>query len=249
MPYLIVGNWKMYFTYAQAVAWARQHQEDLQSLVRETEHKLVLCPSYEAISDIYKIIKTTGVAIGGQDCAPHDRGAYTGQVSATSLKQIGCSYCIIGHSETRLYQHVDNKMVAHAAEQALKNGLTPIVCVGEHKDQYEAKETFHVIAEQLAPVLLMYKNYEGERLCIAYEPVWAIGTGKVPHNTYLHDVYEFIKSLFTEVGLQRTPLLLYGGSVDPQTIEQLCKVPQIEGFLIGRASTDFKTLKKIVKLV
>lgn len=251
MNYLIIGNWKMYLTYAQAVAWAHLNKQELHSLARATNNELVLCPSFDALSDISKIIKTTGIALGAQDCAAHEHGAYTGQVSAKSLKEVGCSYCIVGHSEARHYQQLDNQTVAQKMVQVRKAGLTPIVCVGEHKDAYEAKETFHIIAEQLAPVLLGYKNSPAHEdpLVIAYEPIWAIGTEVTPDNEYLKAVYQFILSTCQEAGLQRTPLLLYGGSVSSENIQTLAKVKEIQGFLIGGASINFQKFKKIVELI
>lgn len=245
---LIVGNWKMYLSYHQAVAWLTTHKDELNILIKDTHHQLVFCPSFDALGSTITSVTRTNIKIGAQDCSAYAAGPYTGQVCAQSLKEIGCSYVIIGHSETRKSIKNSTQLSVLKTALAYENNLTPIVCVGETKDKYLAGTGLKVIEEQLRPVLETYKTQTKE-LIIAYEPIWSIGTGMIPETAYLNSIYSYIIKRCSKMGIQRVPLLLYGGSVDETTILKLRDVPLIQGYLIGKASTDFQKLKKIVKLV
>lgn len=257
---LIICNWKMYFHHSQAVAWFKMHQEELSTLMSSSLHHMVICPSYDAIAPIANIqslhspkglVGKNGfnkISIGAQDCSAYNEGPYTSQVSAQSLKEIGCSYVIIGHSETRKNQKDTTETSVLKTIQAYEHNLTPIVCIGETRDKYTAGSTLNVLEEQVRPLLELYKKYT-KNLVIAYEPVWSIGTNQIPDNEHLERVYDYILRKCARLEIQRIPLLLYGGSVDEEVISRLKAVPEIQGFLIGKASTDFQKLKKIVKLV
>ncbi len=275
---LIVGNWKMYLSYHQSVAWLNSHKDELDILMKDTHHQLVLCPSFDALGASINMLEPLPpspeamadrqltpnsplilsdlrsksyrrIRIGAQDCSAHKEGPYTGQVCAQSLKEIGCSYVIIGHSETRKGIKNSTQLTVQKTTLSYENNLIPIVCVGETKDKYLAGTGLKVIEEQLRPLLEIYKKQNERELIIAYEPIWSIGTGIIPDTEYLNSVYSYIIKRCSKMGIQRVPLLLYGGSVDEATILKLRHVSLIQGYLIGKASTDFQKLKKIVKLV
>jgi triosephosphate isomerase (TIM) len=246
--YTIIGNWKMYFPFTQSIEWIKNNTEMLQELQQQTRHNITLCPSYDSLSIIAHELKSSSIAVGAQDCSNHKSGAYTGQVSAKSLAEIGCLYCIIGHSESRRYQQETSVDVAQKMQQLLQNYITPILCIGETQQEYEQELTCVVLEKQLAPIGDLLQAYAKPKtaLYIAYEPIWAIGSGIIPENDYLKKVYHQIKDLIKNYPNNDAISLLYGGSVNGQTISRFKQVPEIKGFLIGSASTDFQELKKIV---
>ncbi len=250
MPALIIGNWKMYLNYTESVAWFAKHSNELQILQQQRGHTLIICPSYDSLSSIASTIQPRKLALGAQDCSAYANGPYTSQVSAQSLKEIGCSYVLIGHSETRKNLKGTIEASLLKTKQALAHDLTPIICIGESQDKYKAGTTLKFIEEQIRPILELYKiNHPEKQLVIAYEPMWSIGTGVIPSNEHLETVYSYLIKRASKIGIQRAPLLLYGGSVDEANISTLKKVPQINGYLIGKASTDFQKFKKIVELI
>ena len=183
-------------------------------------------------------MKDTDIKLGAQDCAPELTGAYTGQVSASSLKELGCDYCIIGHSEQR--NHQSDGIIADKAQVLISQGITPIICVGETHEQREALQTNQVIKNQLESILKL--NMNNLQPIIAYEPIWAIGTGILPTNTQIIKAIDFIKSCFESTDMR----MIYGGSITSETSEALKEIENLDGFLIGKASTDIQELEKIV---
>lgn len=208
----------MYFSYIQACAWLKTHLQELTTLTQE--HTIVICPDFTILSHMQE----TEFRYGAQNCAQELTGAYTGEVSAQTLKELGCSYCIIGHSERRRLFGETAQACAQKVQRLQECGITPIYCIGEEDFKQDP-------VLELAP-----KN-----LIIAYEPVWAIGTGVTPTIAELQDRIGSIKE-YTE---DRYPVL-YGGSVNGKNSAELKKVTGLDGFLIGKASTDFQELKKIV---
>jgi triosephosphate isomerase (TIM) len=228
---LFVANWKMEASFEQQCILAHQYVEELSTIGKE----LVLCPSFDALESVQKIITVSPLKLGAQGCSPYLHGPYTGQVSAESLTQVGCTYTIIGHSEWRTYTHETYEVVAKQYEQLVRVGITPIVCVGEAKHTPGVHQVIH---DQLKPILSVASN----TLYIAYEPLWAIGTGLTPTIDYLQNVYSTLTAIIPST-IQRR--VLYGGSVNPITIKEL-NLPELDGFLIGRASLNVQNLKKIV---
>lgn len=248
-PSFVIANWKMYFTHTQSVAWMHQHQHELTVLLKETHHNILICPSYESIASLAHSAKTIpGLAIGAQDCSAHKEGPYTGQVSAQSLKELGATYVLAGHSETRHNFKNSNEITLHKMLEAFAYNLVPIVCIGEARDKYQAGTTLNVIEEQIRPVLEAYKLHNKEMM-IAYEPIWAIGTAQVPDRDHLEKVYQYVHMKCARMGIERLPRLLYGGSVDELNVQALSKIAAIDGFVIGKASTDFQKFKKIVQSI
>lgn len=241
---LFVANWKMNKSFADELSFCTTHLEKLRQLSSEPHIKLVICPSFPSLFSVAEIVQDTMVSVGAQNCSPHKDGAYTGQVSAQSLQEAGCQYCIVGHSEQRALG-TTNEEVAHQAQRLFEHDLTPIICIGETKEEYGQKEVYAVLQKQLAPLLSLFSS---KPYVIAYEPVWAIGTGLIPSTTYLQEIYSWLKQYLEQKNPDARYHLLYGGSVDEKTVHTITSIPQVDGFLIGSASLDFQKIEKIVSL-
>ena len=218
---LIAGNWKMYKTAPQAAELASQ----LKSLVSDVvDVDIMVAPPYTAIGVVAEILRDSAIHVGGQDLFWEEEGAYTGQISASMLKAAGCTYVIIGHSERRQYFGETNATVNRKIRAALVGGLIPVVCVGESEAEREANQTFSVIERQLEEGLEGLSSDEVHKLTIAYEPVWAIGTGKTATTDQAQEVHEFIRGrMETAYGnsIAKDLRILYGGSVKPGNIGDL----------------------------
>lgn len=245
-PFIFAANWKMQLSFDQARSYAQENKQKFVELATE-KNKIILCPPSEALQELCDLFKGTPVAVGAQDISAYKSGAYTGQMQAQSLKELGCTYCIIGHSERRNYNHETNQDIAHKAQQLIAVGITPIICIGENRDQYEKKQTHTVLSEQLVPLFDTLAT--AKQALIAYEPVWAIGTGLVPEISYLEEIFTWLNHQHTsrlpEVNIE----LLYGGSVNNTNAAKLASIRHLQGFLIGGASLDFQSFKNIVSLV
>jgi len=236
MRQLIAGNWKMHGRlahvqgYAQAVRAAARHTD------------LLICPPFTLIDRFATALAGSGIAIGGQDCHPAPEGAHTGDVSAPMLAEAGASYVILGHSERRYSHGETNARVAGKAEAAMFAGLTPIVCVGETEAQRDAGEAEHVVRQQL-----MHSLPEGFAGVIAYEPVWAIGTGRTPTEADVAAMHAAIRAVLAEkLGEPGKALkILYGGSVKPDNAASLLALPEVDGALVGGASLKAEDLLAI----
>ncbi len=238
---LFVANWKMNFTLHEEIEWCIKNLPELAQLPALSE--LVLCPSSASLiplSNLLRTIPNNPIKLGAQTCSAHITGAYTSQLSATTLKQAGCSYVIIGHSEERTEFKLSNNYIALQVKRALEANLIPIVCIGESQEEHDSLQTRSVLEEQLEPILGI--NYSSASFYIAYEPLWAIGSGNKPDIEELAIIFSFIKTL------TRESKLLYGGSVDEDYVKECTRINYLDGFLIGRASLNFQELKKIVSL-
>jgi len=237
-----IANWKMNMPLTSALTFAKQHGQELASLTNATK-KIVLCPSFPALAPLAHQLKATSVQLGAQNCAAHQKGAYTGEVSVQSLAEAGCTYCIVGHSERREYFDETNIDVAEKVPLLIAAGITPIVCVGETKEQRDAYQTHAALEEQLAPLVQSCKKetIAYDQFLIAYEPIWAIGTGQQPDPDTLATIFSWLAQKMPEC------TLAYGGSVAPENTQALQQIEHISGFLIGGASLDFQKLKKIVE--
>ncbi|OQA36024.1 MAG: Triosephosphate isomerase [Candidatus Dependentiae bacterium ADurb.Bin331] len=243
----VVANWKMYFSHAQALNWIEKNSKMLQELQNESNVSIIVCPSADSLSYIAHKLKQTTIMLGSQNCSAHENGAYTGQIAAQSLSEIGCKWCIIGHSEVRTACDETDLVLQSKIERLFEHHLSPIFCVGEKQEEYQHKTAQKKLKEQLAPLQrVLERQHQSKTVAIAYEPLWSIGTGKVASNDYLQELFGIIEQSMEPYQKQHSFVLLYGGSVDEINAVRLWQIPQIAGFLVGKASTDFQLLKKIV---
>ncbi len=240
---LAAGNWKMNGTgpaLAQLEALAKAHPDP--------SVDILVCPPATLIDRAARILRDTPIAIGGQDCHAETTGAHTGDISAEMLRDAGATAVILGHSERRADHGETNETVRIKARAALQAGLVTIICVGESLSEREAANTLDIIAGQLSgsiPDLVT-----GEQLVIAYEPIWAIGTGKVPDTNEIGEVHGFIRTRLERrfgTGVGRSVRLLYGGSVKASNAAEIFAVPDVDGALVGGASLKADDFSPIVE--
>lgn len=249
--YLFVANWKMNLSFSQTIELATKNYDSLVSLATKTNQKIVLCPSTESTYPLAQMFRQTPISVGAQTASRHTHGSFTGQVAPQSLQEVGCNYCIIGHSETRKEHCEHNEYIAQKCMHLLDYDVTPVVCVGESEQEHKSNKTLAVLEDQLAPILdaLNSKSTVHSYLtpCIAYEPVWSIGTGKVADVGHLDMVLSWLAEQLSQKNPKISWKLLYGGSVTPENVANLKRIDKIDGFLIGKASLDFQRLEKIVE--
>ncbi|WP_137719152.1 triose-phosphate isomerase [Methylobacillus flagellatus] len=237
---LVVGNWKMHGSLEQNQVLLTQMMADLEGL-RDAD--CAICVPHPYLAQAQQLLKGSNIGWGGQNVSPFQSGAYTGAVSARMLADFGCTYAIIGHSERRVLIHESNVTAAASFGAALQAGLTPIFCVGETLEERQAGVTEAVVGSQLIAILntlgldILSKAVQ-LRAVIAYEPVWAIGTGKTATPDQAQAVHAFIRKRIAErdPDIARRVRILYGGSVKPSNAAQLFVMPDIDGGLIGRCS-------------
>ena len=244
---LFVANWKMNKDFASAIDFCIDHKIELQQLSSQSGTEIVLCPSFSALFSIAEILSDTLISVGAQTVSAHEKGAYTGQVSALSLKEAGCEYCIVGHSEQRQFGCISNEDVGQQVARLIKHEIQPIICIGETKEAYEADQSLAILEQQLKPILLSVTQ-SNFPFSIAYEPIWSIGTGIIPEHDYLNEIFDWLAQKVKDAQLSNSWRLLYGGSVNPDNAAILKKISLIHGFLIGGASLDFQKLKNLVLL-
>lgn len=244
---LIAGNWKMYKTVSEAVNLAKELRTNLDQI---TNREIVICPPFTALSSVKNMLNGSNIHLGAQDMHWEKNGAYTGEISPLMLLDLGCRYCIIGHSERRQYFAETDETVNRKTKTALECGLIPIVCVGETLKEREKNFTFQIIERQIKNGLTGLNARQVEHLVIAYEPVWAIGTGKTATSEQAEEVHKFIRHLFSELYNQTVAekiRILYGGSIRLDNIKALMSCPNIDGGLVGGASLEAKSFIQIVK--
>ncbi|MGQ9496731.1 MAG: triose-phosphate isomerase [Desulfotomaculales bacterium] len=244
---IIAGNWKMHKTPAEALAFVRDFLPRLAGLAGV---EVVLCPAFPALVTLAGALAGSGVALGAQDMYWEERGAFTGEVSPPMLVATGCRYVILGHSERRQHFGETDAGVNLKVKAALRHGLLPIICVGEKLEEREAGLTQNVIATQVRGALEGLTPDEGRHLVIAYEPVWAIGTGRNARPEDAQEVNAYIRALLHEQfgpGVATGTRIQYGGSVTPANARALLVQPDIDGALVGGASLDPESFAAIVR--
>ena len=243
---VIAGNWKLFKTIAEATALVN----DLKPLVATTAGvEIVVAPVFTALSRVADAVAGSNIRLAAQDCFWEEEGAFTGEVAPKLLKDAGCSHVIIGHSERRQYFGETDESVNQKAKAAIGAGLTAIVCVGETLAEREADKTFAVIETQLRGGLAGFSAEALGRVVIAYEPVWAIGTGKTATDAQAQEVHAFIRGLVGQLFGQPVAdgiRILYGGSVKPDNVKGLMTQPDIDGALVGGASLKADSFAAIV---
>lgn len=244
---IIAGNWKMFKTILEAIELANGLKR---SLFDVTTIDLVLCPPFTALTEVHEIISESNLQLGAQDMHWEKEGAFTGEVSGLMVKDTGANFVILGHSERRQYFGETNQSINKKIKSALKYNLTPIVCIGETLVQREQNKTFEVITNQAEECFFEIKKEEAQKLVIAYEPVWAIGTGKTATPAQAQEVHKFIRNLLVKLydgELAEGIRMQYGGSVKPENALDLIRQEDIDGFLVGGASLDVASFTSIVR--
>jgi triosephosphate isomerase len=230
MKKIIAGNWKMNTSKQEAISLAQDLTSALgQGLENAT---LVVCPPHIWLGPVADAVATGAVKLGAQDCHQAEKGAYTGNISATMLKDLGAAYVIVGHSERRQYHNETNELIKQKAEAALAQGLIPIVCVGETEAERVAGDHEKVVGQQLTESVP-----NDSRVVVAYEPVWAIGTGKTATNDDVANMHKFMRAHITkQVDGGASVPLLYGGSVKSSNAKEILHLADVNGVLVGGAS-------------
>ena len=244
---IIAGNWKMNKTVAEALDLVGSIKRELKD-VKEVD--IVVCPPFTALSEVSKAILDSNIRLGAQDMSEHMFGAHTGEIAAGMLKEFSVRYVILGHSERRQYQKEPSELIARKALAAHQASLKPIICVGETLAERESGQMENVLYTQVRDSLAGLSKEQMAETIIAYEPVWAIGTGKTATTKQAEDTQAFIRGLlvklFDEVVARRVRIQ-YGGSVKPSNARDLMSQPDVDGALVGGASLEARTFADIVK--
>lgn len=247
---IVAGNWKMNKNFDEAQALVSEVVNMVQDEVNN-QAEVVLCPPFPFLSSVGKALGgNSKIHLGAQNCHQKESGAFTGEVSADMLKSVGVEYVILGHSERRQYFNEDNQILEAKVKAALQAGLIPIFCIGESLEQREQDLTFEVIETQLKEGLFHVTNEEFARVVIAYEPIWAIGTGKTATSQQAQEVHAFIREQIArhyDAAAADNTTILYGGSANPGNARELFSQPDIDGGLIGGASLKSRDFTDIVK--
>ncbi len=241
---LIAANWKMY----KGIEETREYLQSFLSLVKSEGKEVLICPPFTSLCAASDILRGSGIKLGAQNCFYEKEGAFTGEVSIKFLKELGCEYVIIGHSERRHIFGESDEMINRKLVACLEEGIRPILCVGEKMEEREAGITFKVIENQIRLALSGIENYT-DRIDIAYEPVWAIGTGVPATPQDAVAVHRFIRDLIKVINPKGDMKfrILYGGSVKPNNAPNFSQHREIEGFLVGSASLDPESFAQIVE--
>jgi triosephosphate isomerase (TIM) len=244
---IIAGNWKMNKTVAEGLDLVRDLKRELANI---KEVDIVVCPSFSSLSEISKVIFDSNIRLGAQNMSEHNYGAYTGEVAAGMLKEFSVRYVILGHSERRQYQKETDELVAKKALAAHAAQIKPIVCVGETLEEREAGNTEKIVERQIKGSLAGLTAEHMEETIIAYEPVWAIGTGKTATSAQAQEVHAFIRKklifMFSDA-IARRVRIQYGGSVKAQNARDLMGQPDVDGALVGGASLELRGFSDIIK--
>ena len=246
-PPFIAGNWKMHTTLAEARALVSEIVKAAPAL---SPARLVVIPPFTALSEASKLAQGSPVGVGGQNVYWEDKGAFTGEICGPMLKDAGCGYALVGHSERRQFFGETDTGVNRKTRAALRHGLSPIVCIGESLEEREAGKTIAKIKTQLDEGLREMTREDMGRIVLAYEPIWAIGTGRTATPGQAEEVHTFIRNDLAEKYGNPTAayaIILYGGSVKPANAYDLFKEKNIDGFLVGGASLEAGSFIQIAK--
>mgnify|MGYP005836358589 CR=1 FL=1 len=243
---LIVGNWKMHGTRPEAASLASAIRERISNC---SGREVVLAPPFTALETVARILAGSGLQLGAQNVHWEKQGAFTGEVSAPMLQELGCRYVIVGHSERRQYFGERDDVIQQKIRAVIAVGLTPILCVGETLAEREQGRTLAVVTQQLHHALLALGPLAIRATTVAYEPVWAIGTGRVATPEQAQEVHAAIRNwLRGHIGSQAEDIrILYGGSVKPENIDELMRQQDVDGALVGGASLQADSFVRIVQ--
>jgi len=244
---VIAGNWKMFKTQSEAVELVKALQAEVEGY---DEVEVVICPAFTSLAKVNQLLQGSTIQLGAQDVYWEDEGAYTGQISVSMLQDCGCRYVIIGHSERRQYFNETDESVNRKLKKILETSLIPILCIGETLEEREAERVADVVLGQLKHAVEGLTENDVSRIIVAYEPVWAIGTGRTATPEVAEEVHHMIRQWLAKTfseGLSSDIPILYGGSVKPGNVVELMAQPDLDGALVGGASLDAQTFAKIVK--
>ncbi len=249
---LVAGNWKMNLTYPEALDLVAEITDLAgEAAAAANAPEIVICPPFPLLHAVgAQLPKASKFHLGAQNCHQKESGAFTGEVSAKLLASVDCEYVILGHSERRQYFHEDDALLGQKLKAALTAGLKPIFCVGESLDTREANETFDFISKQLADGLFHLSNEEFAQVIVAYEPIWAIGTGRTATSAQAQEVHAFIREQIARAYDAQAALdttILYGGSANAQNAKELFSQPDVDGGLIGGASLKAADFTAIIQ--
>lgn len=241
---IIAGNWKMNKTIAQAIEFINEVKDKVQN----DKVEAVICAPFTLLKDLKEITKGTNIKIAAQNMHYADNGAFTGEVNAQMLKEIGMDYVLVGHSERREYFNETDETCNKKVLKALETGINPILCCGETLEQREADETKNVCKVQVEKALENVSNEDITKVVVAYEPIWAIGTGKTATSQEANDVIKYIREVLTELygELANEVRIQYGGSVKPSNVSEIMSQSDIDGALVGGASLEASDYTQLV---
>ncbi len=249
--YIIAGNWKMNLTLEEGYGLASEIKWMVADEVNN-KAEVVLIPPYLHLPGIQNLLKDSNIKTGAQNCHHKNKGAYTGEISLAMLANLGVSYVIIGHSERRQYNGETNEQLAEKINAALENGLTPIYCFGETLSERESNLELTITESQVREGLFQLSDEQIKKVVLAYEPVWAIGTGKTATSAQAQEIHAFIRSVLSEKYTKETAesiSILYGGSMKPENAKELLSCADIDGGLIGGAALESRSFVEIVKSI
>jgi len=243
----IAGNWKMYKTCAEAVETAKK-LAGLVSGVADVD--VMIAPPFTALAQVHEAIKESSVMLGAQNIFWEKEGAYTGEISPQMVASAGCRYVIIGHSERRQFFGETDLSVNKKIRASINNSLAPVLCIGETEKERDAGDTFNILDKQIKMGLEGFSPDDLQPMILAYEPVWAIGTGKTATSGQAQEVHQFIRNLVEKLfgkKIAGSVRILYGGSVKPENIKELMSMSDVDGALVGGASLNAEKFAEIIK--
>ncbi|MCK8600157.1 triose-phosphate isomerase [Desulfoferrobacter suflitae] len=243
---LIAANWKMHKLVHDAVVYVKQLQQEAGVF---DDREVLLAPPFTALPAVRIVMERNDFKLGAQNCHWEEQGAYTGEISCGMLKDAGCDYVLVGHSERRHIFGETDDMIRRKVNAAFKHKITPVLCIGEVLEEREAGKTLQVLEDQLKQAVTGLTPALAEQLVVAYEPVWAIGTGKTATPETAQEAHGFIRKQLAAMfdkGVANAVRILYGGSVKPDNVDALMARPDIDGLLVGGASLEVASFKRIV---
>ncbi len=244
---LIAGNWKLFKTIPEALTLVEGLKKNLAGI---NDREILVCPPFTALYAVAQALKGSNISVGSQNIFWETKGAFTGEVAPSMIVDTGCKYAIVGHSERRQYFSETDQTVNKRMKAAFAAGLVPIVCVGEMLAEREGGTTFTVLEKQIKDGIAGLTPDQAKTLVIAYEPVWAIGTGKTASPQQAEEVHAYIRKLYSQMygeTAAKSIRILYGGSVKPDNVAEIMKQPNVDGALVGGASLEIESFTKLVK--
>jgi len=244
---IIAGNWKMHKTAAEALTLVKGLKMEL-AHIKEVD--MVVCPPFTALAEVSKVVLESNIRLGAQNMSEHHYGAFTGEIAAGMLKEFSVRYVILGHSERRHHQHESDKLISKKAHAAHAASLRPIVCVGETLAEREGGQMEKVLETQVRGSLHGLTHEQLDETIIAYEPIWAIGSGRTASPEQAQEAHAFIRKLVADMAgdaVARRVRIQYGGSVKPANARELMGLPDVDGALVGGAALDTRSFSDIIK--